>query len=156
MNTALSLTIRWASYPLIFASCAAAQLAIATLNLPYWPLAPLVAAIGITLVALLERVQPYEPAWLADHDDTIADVLHAFTSLSLIFVSIEIVALLRQFVPVATVWPAQWPMWAQVLAAGAIIDFGLWLMHWLSHKNNFLWRLHALHHSAERLYLAQR
>ena len=36
--------------------------------------------------------------------------------------------------------------------AGAIIDFGLWFMHWLSHKNHFLWRLHALHHSSERLY----
>ncbi|MBL4764555.1 MAG: sterol desaturase family protein, partial [Colwellia sp.] len=26
------------------------------------------------------------------------------------------------------------------------------VMHWLSHKNGFLWRLHALHHSSERLY----
>jgi sterol desaturase/sphingolipid hydroxylase (fatty acid hydroxylase superfamily) len=39
-----------------------------------------------------------------------------------------------------------------VLLAGAIIDFGLWFMHWVSHKNGFLWKLHALHHSSERLY----
>ena len=25
-------------------------------------------------------------------------------------------------------------------------------MHWLSHRVDWLWRLHALHHSAERLY----
>lgn len=40
----------------------------------------------------------------------------------------------------------------QVLLAGVIIDFGLWFMHWTSHRNRWLWKFHALHHSAERLY----
>jgi len=152
MTTARSLTLRWGSYPLVFGANAAAQLAIAAGVLPYWPLAPLFAALGIAAVAVLERWQPYEAAWLADHGDTRADILHAAVSLSLLFVAAEIVAWCRLWLPSLTLWPAQWPLWAQVLLAGAIIDFGLWLMHWLSHRQAWLWRLHALHHSSERLY----
>ncbi len=152
MNKILIATIRWGSYPLIFGVCTFAQLAIALRNLPYWPFAPLIAAVGIILVACLERVQPYEAIWLNDHHDTKVDVLHAFTSLTLIFTSIEIVTVVREYIPVMVVWPVDIPIWIQVLVAGFIIDYGLWFMHWLSHRNDFLWRLHALHHSAERLY----
>jgi len=124
----------------------------AGMGTPYWPWGPLVAALGIAAVALLEHLQPYEKAWLHDHGDTLVDILHAFTSLSLIFLSVEIVTILRLFLPEVGLWPADWPMWTQILIAGLIIDFGLWFMHWLSHKNGWLWRLHALHHSSERLY----
>jgi sterol desaturase/sphingolipid hydroxylase (fatty acid hydroxylase superfamily) len=152
MQTLRYTTIRWLSYPLIIGLAISAQLMIAIKALPYWPLAPLVAGIGIAAVALLERVQPYQREWLNDHRDTLVDILHAMTSLTLIFVSLEIAALTRTLIPVSTLWPTAWPVWGQVLLAGAIIDFGLWFMHWLSHKNGFLWRLHALHHSSERLY----
>lgn len=144
--------IRWGSYPIVFGCSASILLIITSSGLPFWPLAPLVSAAGIACVALLERFQPYEPAWLEDHDDTRVDIVHAFTSLTLIFMTSEVVRLLLPFLPMAQLWPAQWPMWAQVLLAGAIIDFGLWFMHWLSHKSTFFWRLHALHHSSERLY----
>lgn len=144
--------IRWGSYPLIFGVCTGMQLAILWLHLPYWPLAPIIAALGLTAVALLERLQPYETLWLNDHHDTNVDILHALTSLTLIFTSIEIATVILKFMPVSAIWPTDWPIGVQVLTAGFIIDFGLWFMHWLSHKNDLLWRLHALHHSAERLY----
>jgi sterol desaturase/sphingolipid hydroxylase (fatty acid hydroxylase superfamily) len=32
------------------------------------------------------------------------------------------------------------------------MDLGLYLMHRASHHHAFLWRLHAIHHSPERLY----
>lgn len=51
-----------------------------------------------------------------------------------------------------TWWPENWPVWAQIFVAGAIIDFGLYAMHRLSHIVDWLWRLHAPHHSAQRLY----
>ena len=85
------------------------------------------------------------------------DVFHAAFSLTLIFGIVELVVLSRSLLPLEweflhNLWPQEAPLWAQILIAGAIIDFGLWFMHWLSHKNQFLWRLHALHHSSERLY----
>ncbi len=144
--------IRWASYPLIFLGSAIAQLAIVQSGLPYWPWTPLVAAFAIALIGLLERIQPYQAQWNVDHDDTLVDILHAAFSLTLIFTVVEIVTFTRLLLPFEGVWPTTLPVWAQVLIAGLIVDFGLWFMHWLSHKNGFLWRLHVLHHSSERLY----
>jgi len=118
---------------------------------PYWPWALLVSAIGIAAVALLERLQPYEPKWLEDHGDTFVDVLHGSVSLGLIFATVEIATIMRTWLPIAPWWPS-WPAWASVLAAGAVIDLGLWAMHRASHGSGILWRLHALHHSAQRLY----
>ena len=43
-------------------------------------------------------------------------------------------------------------MWLQVLAAGLILDLSMYAMHRYSHVQPFLWRLHAIHHSPERLY----
>lgn len=144
--------VRWGSYPTIFGISAALQISIITFEWPYWPLAMLVAALGILAVALLERIQPYETIWNKDHQDTVPDILHALFNLALIFASLEIASFIRNIIPIALLWPTTAPLWAQVLLAGFIIDFGLWFMHWLSHKSHFLWRLHALHHSSERLY----
>lgn len=144
--------IRWASYPVVFGVSAVLQVVLITRHLPFWPLSPLIAIAGMLCVALLERIQPYEPAWLVDHDDTGVDCLHAFTSLTLFFASAEIVVWLRQWLPLTRLWPEHLPIWLQVLLVGFLIDFGLWFMHWASHRVDALWRLHALHHSAERLY----
>ena len=144
--------IRWLSYPLIMVSVIAFELLILYKDIPYWPLSPLIVAVGILGVAILERVQPYQTEWNQDHDDTLVDILHAAFSLSLIFTVVEITTLTRQLLPAATLWPSDWPLVIQLLVAGLIIDFGLWFMHWVSHKIDLLWRLHALHHSSERLY----
>lgn len=144
--------VRYGAYPLVFGTSAGLLLWIVTAGHPYWPWALLVSAAAILIVALLERVQPYEAAWLQDHGDTAVDVLHGAVSLGLIFSSIEIAAAARSILPIWHLWPSGWPAWWSVLVAGAIIDLGLWAMHRASHRSGFLWRLHALHHSAERLY----
>jgi len=51
-----------------------------------------------------------------------------------------------------SLWPAQWPLWAQALAVGVVLDLSLYGIHWLSHRVAWLWRFHAIHHSSERLY----
>ncbi len=144
--------IKWVSYPLILGVIIGTQLLILANELPYWPLSPIVVAVCIFAVAVLERLQPYQDQWNNDHNDTVVDVMHAAFSLSIIFLSIEIAALTREFLPIMTSWPSDAPIWIQIAIAGLIIDFGLWFMHWLSHKSNFLWCLHTLHHSSKRLY----
>ena len=146
------LLIRYGSYPLIAGSAGMVVLLIAYGKLPYWPCALLITASVMFLVAVLERIQPYQEAWLHDQQDTLADILHALFSISLIFMAASSINLLRAYVQLPTLWPDSWPVWLQVLLAGLIIDFGLWLMHRLSHQYPVLWRLHALHHSAERIY----
>ena len=40
-----------------------------------------------------------------------------------------------------------WPGWLEVLLAVLILDFVIWFQHLISHKINFLWRFHRVHHS---------
>lgn len=146
--------IRYAAYPLIAGGAAALLLALASAGVTYWPAFPLVVLAGLGLVAILERTNPYEPDWNRDHDgDTRADVLHWLVSYLLIQSGVAIAFGLRAWMPEGwALWPSQAPMWAQVLLAGLILDLTLYTMHRASHANAFLWRLHAIHHSAERLY----
>lgn len=154
MRALLKSLIRTTSYPLIAGGAALLLLHFATVGVAYWPLFPLVVVTGITLVALLERVEPYEPDWNRDHDgDTVADALHLFVSYLLIQGSVAFAFGLRVWVPESGVlWPQQAPIWVQVLLAGLILDLGLYAMHRASHASGFLWKLHAIHHSPERLY----
>lgn len=154
MRQLLIALIRATSYPLIAGGAAWLLIHLAATGSAYWPLFPLVVAAGITLVALLERVAPYEPDWNRDHDgDTLADALHLFVSYLLIQGGVAAAYGLRSWMPESGVlWPQQLPMWAQVLLAGLILDLGLYTMHRASHASGILWRLHALHHSPERLY----
>ena len=152
MSFTLRRAIFWGAYPVIFGLCSLLLLMATSQNWAYWPIFPAIAGIGIACVALLETVQPYQKSWQQDRGDTLPDFLHAVVSLSLIFATAEVVTVLLRFTPVASVWPTTLPTCMQVLLAGVIIDFGLWFMHWTSHRNRWLWKFHALHHSAERLY----
>lgn len=154
MHTLIQNLIRSTSYPLIAGGAALLFVHLAAAGASYWPLFPLVVAAGITLVAVLERISPFEPDWNRDHDgDTRADALHLFVSYLLIQSAVAMAFGLRALVPQGWgLWPGTAPMWAQVLLAGLIMDLGLYTMHRLSHVSGFLWKLHALHHSPERLY----
>lgn len=107
---------------------------------------------GIALVAGLERVQPYERAWLHDHGDLSADVLHGAANLGLLAGTAYALHALHGLWLANTPWPTNWPAWTQLLLAGVIVDVGLYGMHRFSHRFARVWRLHAIHHSAERLY----
>lgn len=144
--------IRYLSYPAIFGGAAAAILWAAATGLPYWPTIPGIALAAIACVALLERWQPYEPAWQADHGDVATDSLHFLVNLTVLYGSIEALALGRSLLPTAGAWPSRWPIWAQVGAATLVIDFGFYAMHRISHLNHRLWLFHEAHHSSERLY----
>jgi len=48
-------------------------------------------------------------------------------------------------------WVASESTWAQTIVAIVVGDFGAYVMHRLSHTVPWLWRMHAVHHSAEEL-----
>ena len=51
-----------------------------------------------------------------------------------------------------SLWPRSWPLLAQLPLAWVLVElFAYWPHRWL-HEVPWLWRLHATHHSAERLY----
>ena len=154
MRTLLKPLIRTTSYPLITGGAALLLTHLASIDAAYWPLFPLVVAVGITLVAVLERIAPYEPDWNRDHDgDTRTDALHLIVSYLLIQSAVAMAFALRGLLPDGSaLWPREAPMWVQVLLAGAILDLGLYAMHRASHASSLLWRLHTIHHSPQRMY----
>ncbi len=144
--------IRYAAYPAILAAVLLAALAVADGTAPAWPLLAGVAGIGIAVVAVLERLLPFEPAWVADQGDTRADIVHALINWALLSSGAVAVHLVTTFVALPSLWPTAWPVWAQLALVAVVFDLGLYGMHVLSHRWPWAWRLHAIHHSAERLY----
>lgn len=144
--------IRYAAYPAVLILVLAAALAVAARTVPAWPLLALVAGAGIGLVALFERILPFEPAWVADHGDTRADIVHALVNWALLSAGAFVAHAITELVALPRAWPTAWPAWAQLLTVAVVFDLGLYAMHVLSHRWPWAWRLHAIHHSSERLY----
>jgi sterol desaturase/sphingolipid hydroxylase (fatty acid hydroxylase superfamily) len=51
-----------------------------------------------------------------------------------------------------TLWPTGWPYLVQLGLAFAIAEFPQYWVHRWQHEHDALWRFHATHHSAPRLY----
>jgi sterol desaturase/sphingolipid hydroxylase (fatty acid hydroxylase superfamily) len=49
-------------------------------------------------------------------------------------------------------WPADWHLLAQLALSFVIVEFFQYWAHRLMHETDILWRFHATHHSAPRLY----
>ena len=118
---------------------------------------PMLASALAVLVA--ERLFPHLPAWQRSHRDVLVDLCHV--------VSVTATSLLVQrFVPALVApaaawlaegvggapWPASWPWLAQLALALVVAELFQYWSHRLSHEWAPLWRLHATHHSAPRLY----
>ncbi|PMU23358.1 MULTISPECIES: sterol desaturase family protein [unclassified Pseudomonas] len=109
-----------------------------------------VLAVAVSFIA--EWWLPYEPQWNRNQGDRRRDLIHALVNEGLNAVGLLILPVLTALLAVDGVWPRAWPLWAQLLLAIFIADAGITLMHYASHRVAALWRLHAVHHSVQRLY----
>ena len=110
-----------------------------------------------TTIAILERVRPHEREWLKSDGQAKQDLAH--TLLTKAFVQILVMTLtnlgiVHQFGDRSSsgIWPAQWPLFAQVVLSLVIAEFGLYWAHRLAHVWGPLWRFHAVHHSVKKLW----
>lgn len=120
-----------------------------------WLGALLLLAMAVATYA--EGVAPWHDEWNHDHDDHAANVWHALvheTQNILGVLTIPLVTWAFDIKPGTLIglWPREWPIVAQLLLAIVLADLNLTLLHYLSHRYSFLWRLHAVHHGAGRLY----
>jgi sterol desaturase/sphingolipid hydroxylase (fatty acid hydroxylase superfamily) len=98
------------------------------------------------VIGLLERWLPYAQTWRLPRRDVATDLLH-------LLISGLLVESLPGLVPVASaVWPVAWPAWPQLALAIVLAELLQYAMHRLHHEWRPLWRIHAVHHSALRLY----
>lgn len=117
---------------------------------PYLVTLPVITGCSV-LILVLEKWIPYDKTWVNGSDwnlDLTYYIINYCIKLAAQYLFI-IVASEFRFV---AIFPVGLPFWVQAIMALVIIDFFLFLVHWQSHKYLFLWRLHAIHHSSERLY----
>jgi len=137
--------------PLFFGGFIAAGVAlVAAGERKLWLIGLLVGAIVVSFAA--ERIAPFEPVWNRPDGDVGRDVLHALINEGSALAAVLALPLLHSLLPDFGIWPAGWPLLAQLGLAILIADCGITLAHYLSHKWHPLWRLHAVHHSVTRMY----
>lgn len=143
--------IRWFAYPAVMATAWFIMLGAMGSGFQSYIL-PVLTISGVLAVGFLERLAPYEPAWLHSDGDLLADIQYNLLGAILIQASVFWVYPASRDLLSLNLWPDRWPMWADILAVGVIVDFGLYWMHRWSHRWELLWRFHQPHHSPQRLY----
>ena len=113
----------------------------------------------IAIVALMERLLPYRPDWNRPQGDLATDAaylpltagINAAIEPGVAFVGAMIGSSLSALLGIG-LWPTHWPLLGQLLLACVVAEFFDYWAHRVMHENARLWRFHATHHSAPRLY----
>ena len=147
-------------FPAYVAVITATALAAPSLRLPE----PLLfaGAFGVlyAVIAIAERRLPHRREWNEAQGDVGTDVAHlvisgmgtnAVVQATVYGLAFAGAAWLSRRVG-APLWPTQWPLPAQLALALLVAELGHYWFHRLSHENALVWRVHAAHHSAPRLY----
>ena len=143
--------LRFGLYPLILLGGNALGISMAANGAPLWQkLLVLLGVVGLMLVA--ERILPFESRWNRTHGDRGRDIAHAIVNTAFNNVGILLLPLFAGLGVFAGIWPVAWPFWLQVVFAILVLDAGVTLAHYASHRVDVLWRFHAVHHSVERMY----
>ena len=127
-------------------------------------MAPPLAILGpqfaaFAIVATFEHVYPYHVSWNKSRSDVSVDARHA------VGIGILIVVITPPMIAIGVamggwlsdrfgigLWPTEWPLLAQIALVLIVGELpGYWVHRW-EHEKQALWRFHAVHHSAPRLY----
>jgi sterol desaturase/sphingolipid hydroxylase (fatty acid hydroxylase superfamily) len=152
--------VQWCLYPTMLASALGVVLhgIYAGWNLP------LVVMAAITLssvpLLLLQRWMPAEREWFTKPKHLSLDLLHMVTTgitteaLRGVVVAVVLtVAIKLHTYWGGDFWPTSWPLLMQFGLAMLIGDFGTYWVHRTCHAVPLMWRVHAMHHSSEKMYV---
>ena len=115
-----------------------------------WILGLVILAIGLSFG--FERLLPYEAEWNRSKGDSLRDTLHAVVNEAANFSTLLLLPIFSSLLALEGVWPSEWPFVLQVLLSVLVLDLGITLAHFASHRIELLWRFHAVHHSVKRMY----
>lgn len=122
-----------------------------------------VSILSIIVVFFMERAFPYRKDWNENKGDYITDILQTnfilpaavkVVEFTLLFSLVPLSQLVRENLGISRFWPEELPLLIQLILAIMIAEFFFYWIHRATHKNLFLWRFHAVHHSAKRIYWA--
>ncbi|HHL52932.1 MAG TPA: sterol desaturase family protein [Flammeovirgaceae bacterium] len=147
----LKKVFQYGIYPAVMLSASAILIYGMQQGYNYYVVSLSTIAIFGAFIFFLERQMPYNKSWLQG-DDWNLDFLYYIINYFIKIIAQFQFLWLSEWFAFPKVFPTTLPFWLQVILALTIIDFFIYAIHLFSHKNMFLWRLHAIHHSAERLY----
>ena len=114
---------------------------------------------GAILISLHEWKVPYTRDWYPDATDLANDTVYMVLGQGaleklLMFGALFATALLADIVPWR--WEELWihssPLWLQAIVMLVVGDLFRYWLHRAFHHVDWMWRLHAVHHSPKRLY----
>ncbi len=107
----------------------------------------------------LEKIMPHERAWLEPDGQNWAAILHTLSSkgsVQALFVFSSVIGIAEYITPYTSegysIWPRDWPLWAQVILGVVAAEFGLYWVHRAGHEVSWVWRFHAVHHAVTKLW----
>lgn len=143
--------IRWTYLPVVLLGVNAAGIWLVSEGRPKWQLG-LLFAVAVAWSFAAEWIAPYESGWNRSRGDSARDLAHAFVNEALQLGSLVILPVLVDVAGRKGAWPDEWPFWVQVVFAIVVLDAGITVAHWWSHRWAPLWRAHSVHHSVTRFY----
>lgn len=120
----------------------------------------LILIFSVVMAGILEYLLPFRSSWRVNSRTFMIDFIHSAVSSNGVFflVQLSVYPVLAdvgtRFIELAGtgLWPSNWPLVLQLALALLIADFGAYWVHRFMHTNRIGWRMHALHHSTERLH----
>jgi len=114
---------------------------------------------AIAIAAICEHIYPLHRSWNQPRHDIHVDALHGVIVAALISLTTPLVVAsgvvvagwLSSTIGVG-LWPTEWPLAVQMLLALVVGELPGYTVHRFQHEWDGLWRFHATHHSAPRLY----
>jgi len=114
---------------------------------------------GYLAVIASERFYPFVPEWNRSHGDIGTDAAWGGTGLATGSLFGLATAAIGAFLGgllsswfAAPLWPTTWSLASQLVLAVVVVEFFHYWIHRFEHEWDWLWRVHATHHSAPRLY----
>lgn len=151
MQTFFKALLRYALFPFMLVAGIGSAMAVVQSEASNLWLFPLVI-VAIGLMFLAERLLPYNPDFNHSHNDFGRDICHFIVNKFGEQATLFLLPFLTLLTPFSSLWPAQWPFVFQVIFAVIVLDFGITMAHYWSHRIALLWRFHAVHHSVKRFY----
>ncbi|MBK7973523.1 MAG: sterol desaturase family protein [Deltaproteobacteria bacterium] len=116
-----------------------------------------VAAIAL---GALEVLAPHSTEWRLERKSFAVDLTHTLATAYVVApavratLAVSLAAIGSRLLHgpgAAAPWPTSWPVALQVALAVVLADFGAYSAHRFMHATRIGWRLHAVHHSPQRL-----
>ena len=115
--------------------------------------------IGVILISILEWVIPFRKEWRPNFSEVRTDFLFTVVVQVLVpkVLTFLVAISLLQYVnennlAVFSFWPHHWHISLQVVLMMTSAELMRYWLHRAAHNWSVLWRLHAVHHSPEKLY----